>query len=411
MAEIIFNIKSLPKALKYRLLYIGLFYLFGLILSWLILTYLYPNIHFLSWLFGGMLIQGYQFWDITRFLHLNRSENNPELYGELGLGTILTLFRGFLLSVIGGFIFITAELPSSLMWIIALLYTFAALTDRFDGYLARINKHTTIFGREIDMRIDALGILILSLLAWLYGKVGVWYILVGLSYYIFAVVGWIRQRKEVKSYPLSDSKHRRVLAGMQMGFLAVSLWPIFTPAATSLVAFVFGIPLLVTFLRDLLVMTGKIHPRKGLYANLYSVGERLFFQVMIPGFRVLLFVFFCYYVMWDTNFYNNFSQLIIIELSSSGSLEHSELIEISVMLSVGAIITGVLARVSALYLLLLTGTGLSIGFVGSLPVVVLLVSSIIVVYGAGKYNIWNPEDAILHRKDGEQESKEKEIHN
>lgn len=293
------------------------------------------------------------------------------------------------------------QLPSSLIWIIALLYTFAALTDRFDGYLARINKHTTIFGREIDMRIDALGILLLSLLAWQFGKVGGWYILVGLSYYIFSGIGWIRRKRGIKSYPLSESKHRRLLAGMQMGFLAVCLWPILTPPATSLASIVFGVPLLVTFLRDLLVMTGKIHSKNAHYEQLYSAGENLFFQVMLPGLRMLLFIFFCYYVIGDTKFYNNFSEFLNT-LSTPGLMNHSALIDTSLVLSAGAITAGILARIAALYLLVNTGLLLSAGFVGSLPVIALLISSIIVVYGAGQYQIWNPEDAILHRKDGEQ---------
>ncbi|MBD3274538.1 MAG: hypothetical protein GF372_04470 [Candidatus Marinimicrobia bacterium] len=401
MAEIIFNIKTLPIALKYRLLYISAFFVIGLIISWFLLKHLYPGIHFLNWFFAGLFIQAYQVWEISRFLHLNRSENNAEIYNELGAGTVLTLFRGFLLSIVGGFVFIAAELPLTLIYSIALLYTFAALSDRVDGYLARIKNHTTVFGREIDMRLDALGILLLSVLAWQFGKIGGWYILVGLSYYIFAATTWIRQKKRLKTYPLSESRHRRVLAGMQMGLLAVCIWPIFTPPATSLAAIVFGVPLLVTFFRDFLVMTGKIHLENSLYANLYSVGERLFFNGIIPGLRVLLFIFFCYYVFWDTNFYHNFSHFMH-KMPLPEFIRHSQFVELSMLFSVGAITAGLLARVAALYILLLTAIFLSAGFTEPLLVIALIISASIVIYGAGKHNIWNPEDAILQRKDGEQ---------
>jgi CDP-diacylglycerol--glycerol-3-phosphate 3-phosphatidyltransferase len=246
-------------------------------------------------------------------------------------------------------------------------------------------------------------------LAWQFGKIGGWYILVGLSYYIFAVTTWIRQKKRLKTYPLSESKHRRVLAGMQMGFLAVCLWPIFTPPATSLAAIVFGVPLLVTFFRDFLVMAGKINPERSLYKDLYSVGEKLFLQGLLPVLRVLLFIFFCYYVLWDTTFYNNFSHFMS-KILLPEFMKHSQFIELSMVLSVGAITAGLLARIAALYLLLLTAIVLSAGFTGLLPVIALIISALIVIYGAGKYNIWNPEDAILQRKDGEQEPEYKEMH-
>ncbi len=385
--------------LKKKLYGIGLSYLMILSGIFFLLTFFYPEMATTKWLAISGLLFIYQFGEIFRFIHLNKNPGSGKLYTRLGAGTMLTLSRGIIIALLGGFILLQPEHPNSLQWIIALSYTFAAISDRFDGYLARIKEHTTIMGRELDMRIDALGILTITLLVWRFGQVDVWYLLVGFSYYIFSAIGWYRAKRGMANYSLSESKHRRVLAGMQMGFLAASLWPIFNPPATTLVSLVFGIPLLITFLRDGFVMSGIIVPGKGIYSSLYDLADKLFFNLLIPGLRFLLILTFIFVMYRHTNVYEDL--LYFISNSLNFDFFTYELVGITLSVSIAALGIGFLSRIAAVYFLLLMGITLSAGIQGLFPVLGILVASIVVVYGAGRYALWNPEDAILHRHDGE----------
>jgi len=77
---------------------------------------------------------------VLRLLSANLSSNHPpgseQLYTSLGIGTYLSLFRGWLLTLLAGFLLI--PWPTGwLGWMPALLYIFSGILDLFDGYLAR----------------------------------------------------------------------------------------------------------------------------------------------------------------------------------------------------------------------------------------------------------------------------------
>jgi len=71
---------------------------------------------------------------------------------------------------------------------------------------------------------------------------------------------------------------RRRLAGFQMGILAVFLWPIARPPSTLLAELIIGVPLLIGFIRDWLLVSGALDPDDPVYRktknHFYNVGNR-----------------------------------------------------------------------------------------------------------------------------------------
>jgi CDP-diacylglycerol--glycerol-3-phosphate 3-phosphatidyltransferase len=110
----------------------------------------------------------------------------------------------------------------------------------------------------LDMSIDGLGVLVASLLALKYGQVPIWYIAVAFARPLFLAGIWLRRRLNLLVYDLPPSRSRRLFAGLQLGFLAVVLMPVFSPPVTYLGALIFGLPLLLGFVRDWLAVSGKL---------------------------------------------------------------------------------------------------------------------------------------------------------
>jgi CDP-diacylglycerol---glycerol-3-phosphate 3-phosphatidyltransferase len=160
------------------------------------------------------------------------------------------MFRGFLVAIASGFL----ALPA----IAAPAYTTAAILDGIDGRVARRARRETLLGSNLDMSVDALGILVASLGGIFLSKLPIWYAAIGVARYlfVFGIAARDRAGKPVRS--LDASGRRRLLAGLQMGFLAVALWPQIPPALTSIAAYPFGAATLVMFLRDWLFVSHRI---------------------------------------------------------------------------------------------------------------------------------------------------------
>jgi CDP-diacylglycerol---glycerol-3-phosphate 3-phosphatidyltransferase len=207
-------------------------------------------------LFSGVVI-AYQIWLLRKNLSHNHRIGEDTIFPGLGLGNIITLFRGVLFASLTGFLF--APRPTGgLVWIPAVLYTVGALIDFLDGYAARLTNRVTKLGEILDMSMDGWGMLVASFLAVQYGQVPGWYILVGLARYLYLFGLWLWNRLGRKIYDLPPNITRRPFAGLQMGFAFVMLWPIFTPPGTHLSAIVFSLPFLIGFTWDWLIVSGMV---------------------------------------------------------------------------------------------------------------------------------------------------------
>lgn len=347
----------------------------------------------LRWTLGSGIVWGYVLRTLWRFLEVNVHPQQQVLRSQLGAGTLVTLFRGFLLALLGGYILVP---PSSgiFRWIPAFLYLLAALSDGVDGYLARKNDHVTVLGAQIDMRLDALGILLAIALGIHYGQLDVWYLIVGMAYYLFAFGKYVRQFFDLPVLPLQSRRHRSVLAGLQMGFLAVVLWPVFTPPATTLAAYLFGTPLLITFLRDYFIVAGWLKPDQQFYKQVSAKFIKISCQFLLPGIRIgivgISFAALMFFPHLMHTFSESVKQSVLFELLSSAAI-------IGITgISLAGIFFGVLPRISGLLFTALLASYLTIAGMHPLMVPEMVLALLLVIFGSGRLSLFPWEDTVLY---------------
>ena len=154
-----------------------------------------------------------------------------------------------------GFLFLPKP-ESWFLWLPGILYLCSDIADFFDGYAARRTNHVTRLGEILDMSFDGLGVTIASLLAVKYGLVPIWYLAIGFARPLFLIGNWGLRKLAQPVHELPPSTSRRIFAGLQMGFLAVVLLPVFSPPLTFVAAYLFGLPMLAGFLRDWFAVSG-----------------------------------------------------------------------------------------------------------------------------------------------------------
>ncbi len=242
------------------------------------------------WLLLASLFALRPLWLLWRGLVHNHRTGEETLLSTLGVGNAITLVRGLLIAGLGGFLF-TGPLSGLSAWLPALLYMMAALLDGLDGYAARATDQVTELGVRLDMALDGLGVLAAVAVGVAHGRLPLWYLPVGFSRELFVAGLWWRERRELPIYPLPPSRQRRIAAGLQMGFLGMVLWPLFSAPATTLAAALFGAQLLLSFGRDWLVVSGVLNadsddPRSAAYLRWRRRAKRLLFVWMPPLLRL-----------------------------------------------------------------------------------------------------------------------------
>lgn len=144
-----------------------------------------------------------------------------------------------------------APVPLTTMftWNFVALAVLERLLDGIDGYFARRQGMESSFGSRFDMEVDALQILLLSIIAFQFDKAGAWVLASGALRYAFLGVGmlWLPLQK-----PLPHSLRRKGIAVMQGGMLAVLLIPQVVPPLSTAIAALGLALLLYSFLVDTL---------------------------------------------------------------------------------------------------------------------------------------------------------------
>ncbi len=224
----------------------------------------------LLWLGMSALVGFYILSYLYTRLPENRRPEELHLLPSFGPGTMLTLIGGWLLAALGGFILI-ARPEGPIAWLPALLFLASLLADLFDGYLARRFHHVTLLGKELDMTLDGMGVLLATVLVVRWGQWPFWFVIVGLARYLFIWGLQWRERKNLPIQELKDSEIRRLLAGMQRGFLFVAMWPMVPAWLATATGLAFVLPFLVNFTYDWLVASTVIDDndpefRKALHA-------------------------------------------------------------------------------------------------------------------------------------------------
>lgn len=347
---------------------------------------------------AGVLV--YELALLRRGLKDNHRQGESRLLPTLGAGNLLTLLRGLVLVLLAGFL-LSSWPPGRLAWLPALLYTLAILADYLDGYLARITHHATVLGETLDIEFDALGMLIATCLAVHYNQLPWWYLLLGLSRYLFLLGIWWRKRGGKPVYELTPSLHRRLIAGFQMGFISVVLWPLVYPPGTTLAGVVFAIPFTASFMRDWFIVSGWLDPS----SRSYLEARQKISLVLAHWLPALLRVGVVGVTLVGLILPALESKSDWVELFAWPGLPFpgftTSVIGLAAVIATPMLALGAAGRLAALGLLTaasanILGGGLYLhnGF--------LLVSTVLLMLlGSGAFSLWRPEDAILVRRAGE----------
>lgn len=331
-----------------------------------------------QWLLQAGLLWALVTYEARGYLPLNRKNSASSLYPQLGLANRLTILRGGLIACTGGFVF--QKLPAEgLAFIPAGCYGLSAIIDRLDGFAARKTGQVSKMGMELDTVFDALGLAIAPLLAVWYGKIHWSYLLVSCAYYLFSYGQRYRQKNGLPLFAIEPKLSRRAIAGFQMGFIAVVLFPMFQPPATRIAGFAFMLPVLTGFLIDWLVVSGRISDKSFINHDLLERGEKVISFFIQPLLRLILAGFL---LSWSFRFTETSpnSPLLLWTMIACGLL----------------ILLGIIGRVASLALILL------IGLINSsqLTSLILPMTVWILVLGTGHFSLWTWDEDWVNHYDG-----------
>lgn len=338
------------------------------------------------WAAGTALLLALWLRLIYRSLPFNHPPGQGDVAPSLSPATWVTWARGVAVLAALGFAGLP-PFPDRRGWIPALLFLVGVALDFVDGLVARVTRRVTVMGQELDVALDGLAVLGGVVLAWRYGKVPSWYLLVGMARYLYLAVEHGRRARGLPVYPLPPNMLRRALAGIQMGFLAAVLWPVFGPPGTLWAAYVFGLPFLAHFLWDGLVMVGWIRPEERTSAPWVASMVRWKWGiswVLRWGLAVWVMVrLFSWFETWTRSL-----------PPPAGTTGRTLVLLLTGVAAVG-LLAGWMARTWAVVALGLLGLALHTGMAWRMETLAALVGLTAVFYMGG--GIWEPEERLWRR--------------
>lgn len=188
------------------------------------------------------LISFFLLASIVNILWISRQGGSR--FGEANQATLL---RTGLVCLIGSALLAGGQEPV-IDWHLSGLIAIALLLDAVDGFLARRLNLASKFGARFDMEIDALLLLILSLLVWQTGQAGAWVMMIGLMRYAFVAASWFYPRLAA---PLRPSLRRKTICALQGIALFSCLLPPLAHIETAAIAFAALTALAVSFTVDI----------------------------------------------------------------------------------------------------------------------------------------------------------------
>ena len=345
---------------------------------WLQSWWHHPNP--LRWLLVSGVALSYMLWVLWNGLVDNHRQGETKLLTKFGLGNLLSLGRGYIMALFCGFLFSPWPDIGWTAWLPGLLYTLAALPDFVDGIAARLSDHVTKLGETLDMSIDSIGMLGVTLLSVQYGQAPWPYLFVGLARYIFIAGIWLRQKFRLPVHELAFSVRRRGYAALGMGLFFVILYPIFTPPGTHIVAMIFSAYILGGFLWDWLVTIGWLPTKPG---KKYQHIENRIVQVLPVILRLVL---------------------LLLGLSVFGIELLSEGGSYLLWMEAGAalcLILGVAGRISAAAALVILGLYQSAMPMDTTQMGLLVLYTNLLFLGTGKFSLWPVENRLIYYRIGD----------
>jgi CDP-diacylglycerol--glycerol-3-phosphate 3-phosphatidyltransferase len=342
-----------------------------------------------QWFIASCIFAGFVWLQCWRRRALNRAPFDTVLYPTLGWANRITLFRGVLIAACGGFL-VPASTVLAVGWIGGPLYSIAAILDRVDGFVARRSGQTTLLGIEFDTVVDALGMIVAPLLALSLGKIHWTYLFVSAAYYFFQLGLYWRKRHGLPVYPLIPSKLRRALAGFQMGFIAVVLWPPFLAPMTLVIGIAFMVPVLLGFCVDWLVVSGKIQPQSHTTAGIFGNIALFSTTCFQPALRLLL--------LLALFMFSQFSDLAVP--SQPSAFWSATALNYALGISAAMMVLGLGGRIGALVMLGLLAWYFPAASLDSAMGAVIVSAVWILLLGCGRYSLWQNDDRWVTRYNG-----------
>jgi phosphatidylglycerophosphate synthase len=150
---------------------------------------------------------------------------------RFGAANALTLARAGYVALLLGAVAEGLALPENLRWALVLSGLLVLLLDGADGWAARRTGLASPFGARFDMEVDALFVLVLTMLVARTGAVGGWVLISGLLRYLFVLAGFVWP---ILSLPLPASLRRKGVCVVQILALLAALAPPATGVANWL---------------------------------------------------------------------------------------------------------------------------------------------------------------------------------
>lgn len=170
---------------------------------------------------------------------------------RLGPANTVTMVRATGTALLAGLVPIADQLITLQMthwlWIATLFAVALLVLDGVDGYLARMTGFASTFGARFDMEVDALLALVLSVLLWQSGEVGIWILGLGIMRYLFVLAGF---RFRALQAPLYPSLRRKAICVLQLATLCAILSPLIEPPWSDMLGWIALSCLAASFIRD-----------------------------------------------------------------------------------------------------------------------------------------------------------------
>ncbi|NPA91697.1 MAG: CDP-alcohol phosphatidyltransferase family protein [Chloroflexi bacterium] len=309
-----------------------------------------------------------------RHQHLNRAAAHTDPYPTLGPANLITAGRGLLIALMAGFL-CSGAAPSPLRWAPGILFTLNILADFADGIVARVTRRPSLLGAHLDMHLDSLGVLIAAILVVRLGQMPWWYALVGLARYIFLAGEALLRALGRPIRPLPPSPTRRALAGVQMTFLALALYPVFTPPATEIVGTFLFLPFILGFVRDFLAIAGWTWPVESAWFRLTTWRRHA-----LPLTRWLTGSLLLWYTWAAYPTLRAYLPLHVIILQTLVAL---------------LLLSGITARLDAALILAIVALHTTLLPGHTLHLLLAAGGTAILLWGGGRYSLWTPDETLF----------------
>ncbi|MGE5255922.1 MAG: CDP-alcohol phosphatidyltransferase family protein [Hyphomicrobiales bacterium] len=340
------------------------------------------------WSFQASLALAYVLLRLRGALGLNHRADDPKLRPSLGAANLITLVRAMLTACLAGFLFQVLPIGGgpAWSWPPGLLYLAAAVMDFADGYIARVTGTVTRLGEFLDTEVDALGLVVASLLLVSSGRAPLPYLWVGFGYYGLQAAIRLRHAAGQPTTRVAPRAGARWTAGCEMGFAAAALLPAFGPDATRPAAWVMAMGLFVSLGQDWLVVCGHATPEGRPLGRGLKILDRA-----LAGFLPII----------VRAAVAAGATLTLWRWPAVAGMPLSSVVLQAVFLATGALCTlGVAARCAAMLLSLVIAAWLIPAAPGIISSGMLAAVLILMLTGAGHPRLCQPEDRFLMTRQG-----------